>query len=431
MKPQKKHRFSLRWKLVVFVTILSLVTYTVSGLFVFVLYDLIKEFIPFGEMTFTIITMILGIMWTGILGFFAAGTIINPLKRLEKTARRAAAGDISQDAEVSRSDDEIRSLGLAFNEMLGNLRRLIEGVNHNFEDTNQKVSEITKASYIASEQATNISQTIEEIAHGTEQSAASVQDAAQSVQHSASIAGQVQEEAEQTRKLSIDMVEGLKENRKVIESLIHGMEKLSDGQQTSLHAVNRLEKNAKEVGEIISLVGEIAEQTNLLALNASIEAARAGEHGRGFAVVADEVRKLADESAKAVSGISALVNTIQQEVKNVVTHIHQQVETTETEVKKGAAASEAIKEMSSSVDNVAEFVGKITEHVNEQLENIQMTARQSETVSGLMEETSAGSEEVAAAIQEQTAAIENLSVVCDELSASAESLKNGIKRFKV
>ncbi len=431
MKPQRKHRFSLRWKLVVFVTILSLVTYTISGLVVFVLYDLIKEFIPFGEMTFTIITMILGIIWTGILGFFAAGTLINPLQRLEKTARLAAAGDISQDVVVSKSDDEIRSLGLAFNEMLGNLRSLIEGINHNFEDTNQKVAEITKGSYIANEQAANISRTVEEIAYGTEQSAASVHGAAQSVQHSAAIAGKVQEEAEQTRKLSADMVEGLKENRKTIESLIHGMEKLSEGQQTSLHAVNRLEKNAREVGEIISLVGEIAEQTNLLALNASIEAARAGEHGRGFAVVADEVRKLADESAKAVNGISALVNTIQQEVKNVVTHIHQQVETAETEVKKGSAASEAINEMAASISNVAVSVEKITGHVNEQLENIQMTARQSETVSGLMEETSAGTEEVAASIQEQTAAIENLSIVCDKLAASAELLKTGIKRFKV
>ena len=71
-----------------------------------------------------------------------------------------------------------------------------------------------------------------------------------------------------------------------------------------LKIFKNLEKNAEQVERIIGLVGDIAAQTNLLALNASIEAARAGEHGKGFAVVAEEVRELADESAKAVQGIT-------------------------------------------------------------------------------------------------------------------------------
>lgn len=98
-------------------------------------------------------------------------------------------------------------------------------------------------------------------------------------------------------------------------------------------AVRRLEENANEVSSIVSLVGEIANQTNLLALNASIEAARAGEHGKGFAVVADEVRKLADESAKAVQGITGLIQNIQQEVQNVVGQIGEQVETARNQAK--------------------------------------------------------------------------------------------------
>ena len=64
------------------------------------------------------------------------------------------------------------------------------------------------------------------------------------------------------------------------------------------------------------------DEPNLLALNASIEAARAGEHGKGFAVVAEEVRLLADESARAVRGISVLIQNIQQGVKVLLSTNH-------------------------------------------------------------------------------------------------------------
>ena len=121
----------------------------------------------------------------------------------------------------------------------------------------------------------------------------------------------------------------------MIGSLISGIETLARNNGQSLQTVKQLEENASQVEQVIQLVGEIAAQTNLLALNASIEAARAGEHGKGFAVVADEVRLLADESAKAVQGISTLIQNIQQGVKNVVQQITKQEEMANSEVHKG------------------------------------------------------------------------------------------------
>ena len=103
------------------------------------------------------------------------------------------------------------------------------------------------------------------------------------------------------------MIRGLAQTTEVIQSLVNGIQKVASGSEAALGNVNQLEVNAGKVENIIQLVGDIAAQTNLLALNASIEAARAGEHGKGFAVVAEEVRKLADESGKAVQGISELI----------------------------------------------------------------------------------------------------------------------------
>lgn len=75
-----------------------------------------------------------------------------------------------------------------------------------------------------------------------------------------------------------------------------------------------IEKSAKKVADIISVIEGISFQTNILALNAAVEAARAGERGRGFAVVAVEVRNLAQRSADAAKEIKGLV---EESVTNV------------------------------------------------------------------------------------------------------------------
>jgi methyl-accepting chemotaxis protein len=428
---KRSYKFGLRKKMVWLTTVLAIITYSTSAFFIYFLHPFIQKFIEINSVVFTVAVLGMGIFWSGFLAYMAAGLIIKPLQKLERSALMAAQGEIGEDVEVSKSDDEIRSLGLAFNNMLENLREMVTQIDTNFKETNEKVIRISGQSAAASQQASIISTTIKEISAGADSSALSTQSTAESVDEVIRIAEDVQEKAKASESISVEMVKDLQESKNAIHSLISGIERLANDNRESLGTVKRLEDNATKVEQIIQLVGDIAAQTNLLALNASIEAARAGEHGKGFAVVAEEVRKLADQSADAVQGISELIQNIQTEVHSVVGQISRQVETANSEAKKGERTNQVIDEMTKTINEMAEVIHTITGLVDSQMETIQHTSTQSQEMAAIAEETSAGALSVASAAEQQAAVIENVEELAVELKNQAEKLKGTITKFSL
>lgn len=427
MEEKKKYKFGLRKQLVFFTTILAAVTYVTSAFFIYAVYPFVKEY--FNEMPYTIVILSLGVIWSGILAFFAASFIITPLKRIEVVALKAANGQICEDVIIPKSDDEIKSLGLAFNYMLVSLREMVSQIDRHFLETNKKVVSISEMSGQAARHAQAVSNTINEISIGAENSSMSVQATVESVEEVIHIAEEVQVKARSSEKVSKEVVQKLQISKQVINSLISGIAHIADDSRLSMQTVKRLEANASKVEQIIQLVGDIAAQTNLLALNASIEAARAGEHGKGFAVVAEEVRKLADESGKAVQGISALIQNIQTEVHNVVNQIADQAEKANEEMKKGNETNEVIEGMTITINEMADMAQAITSLVDQQMESIHQTSIQSQGVAAIAQQTSAGAQEVAASTQAQVQEIDRVEKLAIELKEQAKKLKETIKRF--
>ena len=110
MEERTHYKFGLRKKLVIFTTVLALITYSTSAFFIFVIHPMFFE--KTSSLSFSVGTLLLGILWSGILSFFASGLITKPIKRLEKAVLSAADGSINEEVVLSKTDDEIRSLGL-------------------------------------------------------------------------------------------------------------------------------------------------------------------------------------------------------------------------------------------------------------------------------------------------------------------------------
>ena len=429
---KKKRVFGLQKKIVLFVTVLALITYSTSALFIHYVQPYIQSTwpnFPLGTVQFEILTYGLGIIWSGLLAYFFSGLIIRPLFNLEKVANLASEGKIGVDVDVPKSKDEIYSVAVAFQSMLENLREMVQRIEENFDKTNATVQRLSAESSVASDQAEAIASTIAQISEGAEQSAVAVQETAEAVEDVRILASEVNRHAEKSSIQSRDMIDGLSQTTEVIQSLVNGIQKIAAGNESALGNIHQLEENAGKVETIIQLVGDIAAQTNLLALNASIEAARAGEHGKGFAVVAEEVRKLADESAKAVQGISELILAIQKDVQTVVQQMTSQVSFAVSEAKRVSETNAAVEGMSNQIHEMAESVVEISSLVEKQLTNIESTARQSQDVAAIAEETSAGAEEVRSATDEQAKSIEQIDMLSEDLKRQSEELFKVISQF--
>ena len=424
----KKHQFSLRKQLVLFVVTLAVITYSTSFVFIEVLYP--RMFTNVDAFLFQVVTYALGIMWSGVLAAAFSLILVRPLQRLDAAAEEAAAGKIGKDIEMKIArDDEINAVSSAFQKMLENLRAMVETIEQNVDTTKSTMTRLTEETTTTTQQADAIAETITHISKGADMSANAVQQTVEAIEEVRTLAEEVNDRAESSANQTTQLLHHLTTTNEVVSNLVNGVQTIVSGNEEALVHIKELEKNATQIEAINTLVGDIANQTNLLALNASIEAARAGEHGQGFAVVAEEVRKLADESAKAVSGISTLIRTIQGNVTTVVSQMEGQVTLAVQETERIHETTRAVHTMSTDVERMAADIVEISKLIERQMHNIASTASQSQEVAAVAEQTSASADEVSNLTKIQLQSIAQVNELAKLLDGQAAALFASIQQF--
>ena len=198
-----------------------------------------------------------------------------------------------------------------------------------------------------------------------------------------------------------------------VSKMVTSMNTIDEDVHNAKSMITKLETVSTEIGDITNTISGISEQTNLLALNAAIEAARAGDHGRGFAVVADEVRKLADESHKAAQKIDELIQTVQSEVRGVVSAIDKINDQVESGVTVARGAGQNLEEIIQAVDHVEKIITRISNKVTTQSQN-------TENISSAIQEITSQAQTGTASVEEISNVVE---VQLDFLHQNTESSK--------
>ncbi|WP_308494340.1 methyl-accepting chemotaxis protein [Duganella lactea] len=235
---------------------------------------------------FTITLTIFASITAIIIGIMTARSITRPVNRAVVLAEAVAAGDLSQQIEVT-STDEVGKLLQALKNMNGNLRPMVGQVRAGTNEIATASTEIAKGNM--------------DLSSRTEQQASALEETASSMEELTSTVKQNSENARQANQLAQSATEIARKGGAVVADVV-----------TTMGAINT---SSNKIVDIIGVIDGIAFQTNILALNAAVEAARAGEQGRGFAVVASEVRNLAQRSAAAAKEIKVLIGDSLDKVK--------------------------------------------------------------------------------------------------------------------
>lgn len=349
----------------------------------------------FGVMAFSFAAAAAIALWT-------RNSITTPLGKVNAILGVVASGDLTKQLDDS-AQDEFGELARNCNQVIGNLRQLIQGI----------ISRSTQLA-AASEQTSAI--TVQSTAAIREQKSQVTQAATATTEMSSTSQGVLQSSNDALAEIKhadaeAERVKGISSNNK--QTILQ----LSQEVEQASKVINKLHQDSASIGSILDVIRGIAEQTNLLALNAAIEAARAGEQGRGFAVVADEVRSLASKTQSSTQEIQAMIQVLQSGAHAAVEAMNKGRRQAENCVAQTEVADQALDSITHAVHMAHDMSEQISHAAKEQNQVSHEISKLLESIVNIAEETASGAEQT--------------SDSSHEVARLAEELRLSVDQFKV
>ncbi|MGG1242709.1 HAMP domain-containing methyl-accepting chemotaxis protein [Bacillus cabrialesii] len=380
---------------------------------------------------YTALLLAASIIISIFIWLYITRNIVKPIIRMKDSANHIAEGNLSNDIEPVNSKDELGDLNEALQKMVGNLRDIVgysKEISSRVLSSSQVLATATNETRSGSK---HITETMNEMAEGSEQQAQdavtiaeSMNDFTESIDKAYNHGITISDTSQNVLELAVNGNENMDTSLQQMKTIHHIV-------QEAVHKVRSLEQHSQDINKLVQVINGIAQQTNLLSLNAAIEAARAGESGKGFAVVAEEVRKLADGVSDSVQDITRIVNGTQQEIHTVINYL----ESSFTEVEKGTEnltdTGQAMQLIKQSVTHVAGSIKEVTDGLK-QLTNQSITINQSiENIASVSEESAAGIEETFSITEQSAHSMDQVLQNAEELEQLAKELNEKMDQFTI
>ncbi|MDF2878430.1 MAG: methyl-accepting chemotaxis protein [Clostridia bacterium] len=353
-----------------------------------------------------------------------------PIIRMMQFMKAAEKGDMTVKMDENRKD-EIGMLCKSFNQMIANMRTLLQETRGVITQTVEDGKRLKQATEHSVEAFKQLALSIGDIAVGATHQA---QDAEKGTEAMYRLSGSIQEVMLDTKEIvgKNDKAKGIiKESSENIQQLNITMKSSMQVSRAIKSSITELSLLTKDIEEVMKLLDGISEQTNLLALNASIEAARAGEVGRGFAVVASEIRNLAEQSKLSTKNVRKTLDTIQDKTKEAVKLVK---ESNHIVIDQEQSVNNTYHTFNNIVDllkNMDVSLAKVSQKVNDMEAIKEKAVHKIEKIGAITSDTVAATQEVNALSEEQSAITEQLFNVSNKLTETMDQLDYSMSHFKV
>jgi len=318
-----------------------------------------------------------------------------------ETVTQIAQGDLRQRGDVTP-------------DVLGNV---VDAVNLMVEEIGALLADVRHAALRVASSANDMLGATDQMASGAEKQAREattvsreVETMSRSVQLVASNAASAANAAGQT-------LDAATRGETAVRDSLAGMQRIRNEVQVISKRIKSLGDRSLEISEIVDTIEEIASHTNLLALNAAIEAAGAGESGVRFAVVADEIRKLAERAAKATKDIAARIRAVQAETQEAVVAMEEGTREVENGYKVTIRAEESLKAIGGISKTSSELAQEISASSQQQVRGADGVVRAMRSIAEV-------------AVHTEQAVLQTRRTV-DDLVKLADELTRSLSRFKL
>lgn len=376
-------------------------------------------------------SMITSILIGGALVFFISRVISRNLNRVVEVSNEIASGDLGVEKIDYVGNDEIGRSASAINIMSTNLRNIIEQITQISEHLDQRSLSLTQTAEVVMTGSEQVAATTEELASGSETQANNASNLSTSMEAFTKKVGDINTFGHHINESSQSVLEMTGTGGQLMKESVKQMAIIDQIVEESVHKVQGLDTQSREISKLVSVIKGIADQTNLLALNAAIEAARAGEHGLGFAVVADEVRALAEQVGRSVTEITTIVESIQNESTEVANSLQGGYEEVEKGTEQIRSTGETFVEINQAMEQMVGNIQTVTDNLASMSTDSQAMSTSIEEIVSITEEAAAGIEETSASSEETSRSMGQVSNNALELSKLSEKLNDLIRQFNL
>lgn len=368
----------------------------------------------------------------GVIGFFVASMIANPMIGITEEVAKLATLDFTKDETAKKKrKDEVGVMHDAIATLQDELICVVTDINAKSADVNESAATMSQSASETTQAVDQVETAMNEVADGATSQAQETQSATENIIMMGNMIEETNSEVEDLRTNARAMRDAGNKAIEILEELGKVNEQTKSAIDVIAEQTNVTNESAMKIKAATAIITDIAEETNLLSLNASIEAARAGEAGRGFAVVASQIQKLAEQSNDSAKQIEEIINLLIAESEKSVETMDDVKVVIEKQNENVAQTEQAFNDVKAGIDQSIVNIRAIA-NMTDQLDQTRVKVVDTvQSLTAIAEENAAATEETSASAAEVAAIMSNIADNAAQLTNIAVELGDTVSKFKI